>query len=80
MKRPRQKSAAELAEQVRLFNENCPVGTEVFYHPVIGRPESCRTKVTARAFVLSGHTACCVVARVPGINGGVVALDALEVA
>lgn len=74
--RPRQKSAAQLAAQVASFNENAPVGTEVFYHPVIGGIESRRTKVTHAAYVLSGHTAVCFVEGVRGC----VALDALEVA
>lgn len=66
----------QLERKVNQFNENCPPGTEVFYHPVIGDLESRRTRVRAKAYVLSGHTAVCFVEGVSGC----VALDALEVA
>lgn len=72
----RAKTLSQLEKQVREFNENCPVGTDVFYHPVIGRPACEQTKVRHPAYVLSGHTAVCFVEGVSGC----VALDALEVA
>jgi hypothetical protein len=38
------------------WNERYPVGTPVFYHPIIGEPE-CKPFVTqTKAYVLSGHT------------------------
>ena len=77
---PRPKSLRELDAEVLRWNENVPAGTEVFYHPVIGKMPAFRTVTTGAAFVLSSHTACVSIKRVPGINGGIVALDALEVA
>jgi hypothetical protein len=76
MRRPRQKSLAELEKQCAVWNRACPVGTEVHFHPVIGAP-LCRLRKTASlAQVLSGHTA------VIWLEGerGCVALDAVEFA
>ena len=73
---PKHKTMSQLQAECDRFNENCPPGTEVFYHPVIGGLESRRTKVTLPAYVLSGHIAVCHVAG----QAGCVALDAVEVA
>jgi hypothetical protein len=39
------------------WNAKHPIGTEVCFHPVIGRSECRAGKTTSLAWVLSGHTA-----------------------
>jgi hypothetical protein len=56
MRRP--KCQTELARQCDSWNARVPVGSEVEYHPVIGRPEHRVRKTRSAAFILSGHTVC----------------------
>jgi hypothetical protein len=70
------KTLAQLEKQCHIWNRACPIGTEVQYHPVIGRPEYRLRKTKTGAYVLSGHTA---VIWLEG-ESGCVALDAVEFA
>lgn len=72
MRRPRPKTAGELADLVADWNTRYPVGTKVKYFPVMGRLHYGETKTVTPAWVLSGHTA---VINVEGV-AGCVALDA----
>jgi hypothetical protein len=76
MRRPRQKSPAELQKQCDIWNRACPIGTLVQYHPVIGEPAYRLRKTKTQASILSGHTA---VIWLEG-ESGCVALDAVEFA
>jgi hypothetical protein len=71
--RQKGKSQAALEAQCQRFNESHPIGAEVWYHPVIGRPECAKWKTASKAYVMSGHTA---VVFLEGFRG-CVALDAL---
>lgn len=69
----RQRSLADLEQQVADFNREYPRGARVNYHPVIGSAAHTETTVREPAYVMSGHTAVCFV---DGVSG-CVALDAL---
>jgi hypothetical protein len=56
------------------WNEKYPVGTKVFYHPIIDEPEGRETKTRSEAWTL-GHGAA--VVKIEGLAGGVL-LEALE--
>jgi len=73
---PHTRSIAQLEKQCEVWNRACPIGTEVNYHPVIGRPEYRTRKTRSFAQVLGGHTA---VIWLEG-ESGCVALDAVEFA
>lgn len=68
------KTQAELEAQCHAFNQSHPIGTEVYYHQIIGRayPEKLY-KTACKAFVMSGHTAVIFLE----YKAGCVALDAL---
>lgn len=76
MRRPRQKSVAELQKQCDIWNRACPIGTEVQFHPVINAPAYRLRKTRSQAEILSGHTA---VIWLEG-ESGCVALDAVDFA
>jgi hypothetical protein len=65
---------ALLEKRCREWNEKHPIGTEVKYHPVIGRPEHRLRKTRTTAQVLSGHTAVLWLEQ----ESGCVALEACE--
>lgn len=72
--RPRQKTLKTLEREVAAFNATFPVGSPVLYRShrdAAGQP----TSVREPAWVLSGHTAVCMVKGVAGC----VACDALYV-
>lgn len=57
------------------WNGKYPVGTPVFYHPIIGEPSGRKSKTRSEAWTL-GHGAAIV--KIEGQAGGVL-LEALEV-
>jgi hypothetical protein len=65
--------ATALQAQVDAFNATHAVGSDVWYHPVIGEPQCAKWQTSTLATVLSGHTA---VVWLDGFRG-CVALDAL---
>ncbi len=75
MKRPKQKSLTELEAICIVWNDRYPIGSEVKFHPVIGRDAHRVCKTKSNAYVLSGHTPVISLEGVPGC----VALEACEV-
>jgi hypothetical protein len=63
---------SELLTRCDAWNKAHPVGTEVEFHPIIGKPDHRVTRTRTEAYVMSAHTA---VVFVEGV-AGCVALDA----
>jgi len=57
------------------FNSRYPVGTPVFYHPIIGKPEGRETRTRSEAWELGNGEP---VVKIEGLTGGV-CLDALTI-
>ena len=50
-------SLKSLMAQCQNFNQRVPVGSEVWYHPVIGEANAAKYVTKTEAYILSGHTA-----------------------
>lgn len=59
---------AQLEQTCSEFNAQYPVGADVTYTPVLGKPETVQTTLRSPAWVLRGHS---VVAHVTGVHGAV---------
>lgn len=59
---------AELERACTEFNREYPVGSDVTYTPVLGKPETVQATIRTPATVLRGHT---VIVHLTGINGAV---------